>query len=93
MRNEVTSLFFKYFVWEVFGGGKKLSTPGSNINEITKMNMMLIPATIPNSFRMALLVNANTAKPMAAVILQNRVTTPILLTMFTRDSFLFLLPR
>ena len=42
--------------------------------------MMLIPETTPNSFNTALLVSAKTAKPMAAVILQNNVTTPILLT-------------
>ena len=49
---------------------------------------MLIPATTPNSCSIALLVNAKTAKPMAAVTLQKRVTTPILLTMSIRARFL-----
>ena len=53
------------------------------------MIMMLIPATTPNSRKMALLVNAKTAKPIAAVKLQNKVTTPILLTISTSDCFLF----
>ena len=44
------------------------------------MKKMLRPATNPNSFKISLLVSANTAKPMAAVMLQNKVTTPILLT-------------
>ena len=48
---------------------------------------MLIPATTPNSFSTALFVKANTANPIAAVILQKRVTTPILLTMATSASF------
>ena len=51
--------------------------------------MMLIPDTTPNSFKTALLVNANTAKPIAAVILQNKVTTPILLTI-SISAFVFL---
>ena len=50
--------------------------------------MILIPATTPNSFSIALLVSAKTANPIAAVILQNKVTTPILLTIFTRALFL-----
>ena len=50
---------------------------------------MLIPDTTPNSFKTALLVNANTAKPIAAVILQNKVTTPILLTI-SISAFVFL---
>ena len=54
------------------------------------MNMMLIPATTPNSFKIALLVNANTANPIAAVMLQKSVTTPILLTISTSDFFLSL---
>ena len=45
--------------------------------------IILIPATSPNSFKSALFVKAKTAKPMAAAILQNRVTIPILPTMFT----------
>ena len=45
--------------------------------------MMLIPATSPNSFKSALFVKAKTAKPIAAAILQNRVTIPILPTMVT----------
>ena len=53
------------------------------------MSMMLIPATTPNSCRMALLVSANTAKPIAAEILQNKVTMPILLTISTNDWCLF----
>ena len=44
---------------------------------------MLIPATSPNSFNKALFVNAKTAKPIAAAILQNRVTMPIRPTMVT----------
>ena len=51
--------------------------------------MMLIPDTTPNSFKTALLVKANTAKPIAAVILQNKVTTPILLTI-SISAFVFL---
>ena len=50
--------------------------------------MILMPATTPNSFSTALLVSAKTAKPMAAVILQKSVTTPILLTISTRASVL-----
>ena len=49
---------------------------------------MLMPATAPNSFNTALSVNANTAKPIAAAILQKRVTTPIRPTMFINDCFL-----
>ena len=45
--------------------------------------MILMPATSPNSFKSALFVNAKTAKPMAAAILQNRVTIPIRPTMVT----------
>ena len=52
------------------------------------MIMILLPATTPNSFRMALLVSANTPKPIAAVMLQNKVTTPILLTISINDFFL-----
>ena len=58
------------------------------IKEITKMSMMLTPATTPNSWRTALLVNANTANPIAAEILQNKVTIPILLTISTSAWFL-----
>ena len=36
-----------------------------------------MPATIPNSRSIALLVMEKTAKPTAALILQKRVTTPI----------------
>ena len=53
--------------------------------------MMLMPATAPNSFRIALLVSAKTANPIAAVRLQNNVTTPILLTMSISDCSLLLL--
>ena len=49
--------------------------------------MILIPATTPNSFNTALFVKANTANPMAAVMLQNSVTTPILLTISTNALF------
>ena len=45
--------------------------------------IMFKPDTHPNSFNKGLLVNANTKKPMAAVILQNKVTTPILPTICT----------
>ena len=39
-----------------------------------------MPDTQPNSFNKGLLVKAKTKNPMAAVILQNKVTIPILLT-------------
>ena len=52
-----------------------------------------MPATTPNSCNTALLVSAKTAKPMAAEILQNKVTTPILLTISTSDWFLSLLVK
>ena len=51
--------------------------------------MILIPATTPNSFQMALLVSANTPNPIAAAILQNRVTMPILL-IISYSAFRFL---
>ena len=47
------------------------------------MSSIAMPETTPNSFKISLWVKANTANPMAAVILQNKVTTPILLTIFT----------
>ena len=50
--------------------------------------MILNPATSPNSFNMALLVKANTAKPIAAEILQNNVTTPILAIICTMAALL-----
>ena len=46
--------------------------------------IILIPATAPNSFNKALLVNAKTAKPIAAAILQNNVTIPIRPTIVTK---------
>ena len=55
------------------------------------MIIILIPATNPNSFKIVLLVKANTANPIAAVILQNRVTTPILLTISIKALIFFAL--
>jgi hypothetical protein len=64
---------------------------GMKMMEIKKSAMMLIPATTPNSFSTALLVRPNTAKPMAAVILQKSVTTPMRLIISVRAAS-FLLP-
>ena len=44
--------------------------------------MIFNPDTHPNSFNKGLLVKAKTKKPIAAVILQNKVTIPILPTIF-----------
>ena len=51
-----------------------------NVKLIKNKAIILIPDTHPNSFNKGLLVNANTKNPMAAVILQNKVTIPILPT-------------
>ena len=51
---------------------------------------MFMPATTPNSLSKALLVNANTAKPIAAAMLQNSVTIPIRPVMVTKASCLSL---
>ncbi len=58
------------------------------MSEIINNNIMFIPATTPNSFSKALPVKAKTAKPMAAAILQNRVTIPIRPTIVTKADCL-----
>ena len=62
----------------------KDNTGGMKNKLIKNKAMILIPETHPNSFNKGLLVNANTKNPMAAVMLQNKVTTPILPTIFTK---------
>ena len=75
--------FSKYRVCRDLGAGRKLSTAGIKIKEIKNNNKMLVPATAPNSFSNALSVSANTANPIAAVMLQNKVTMPIFSTIVT----------
>jgi predicted transport protein len=58
-----------------------------NITDIKNSAMMLKPATTPNSFRISLFVSANTANSIAAAILQNKVTIPILLIISTSALF------
>ena len=58
------------------------------MSEIKKSAITFMPLTTPNSFSRSLLVKAKTAKPMAAAILQNKVTIPMRPTMFISASFL-----
>ena len=83
------NLFSKYFTCFVLGGGKKVSTGGINKRLIKNKAMIFNPDTQPNSFNKGLLVSAKTKKPMAAVILQNNVTMPILPTICSMASCLF----
>ena len=53
------------------------------MREMKNNKKILVPATNPNSFSNALSVRAKTAKPIAAVMLQNNVTIPIFSTMVT----------
>ena len=83
------NLFSKYFTCLVLGGGKKVSTGGINKRLIKNKAMIFNPDTQPNSFNKGLLVKAKTKKPMAAVILQNKVTMPILPTICSMASCLW----
>ena len=69
---------FKCFKCFVLGKGIKLYTIGMISNERINMPIILIEATIPNSFKSLLSVIIKVANPEAVVIFVIKVAFPIL---------------
>ena len=74
--NTCDCLRSKCFTWRAFGSFRKLKMIGTKSNDSTKMHMMEMAATTPNSRITELSTTVNVAKPAAVVALVRSVAFP-----------------